>query len=92
MGWLSFTSLPFLVAGAIFATGPLIIHLLNRRRYLVVQWAAMEYLLESQKRNRNWIWLKQLLLLLPDTSPFCQVIQRFGYRHLANAGLHLKTL
>ena len=28
------------------------------------QWAAMEFLLESQKKNRTWILLKQLLLLL----------------------------
>lgn len=39
--------------------------------------------------HREW---EQLMLLLPNTSPFCPVIERFGYRHLANAGLHLKTL
>ncbi len=33
-------------------------------RHRRVQWAAMEFLLVSQKKNRTWILLKQLLLLL----------------------------
>lgn len=43
---------------------PILIHLINRLRHRRVEWAAMEFLLKSHKRNRNWIWLKQLLLLL----------------------------
>lgn len=43
---------------------PILIHLINLLRHRRVQWAAMEFLLASQKRNRNWIILKQLLLLL----------------------------
>ena len=42
----SFAAASFAVAGAIAATAPLIIHLLNRRRYRVVPWAAMELLRE----------------------------------------------
>ena len=33
-------------------------------RHRKVPWAAMEFLLVSQKRNRTWVMLKQLLLLL----------------------------
>lgn len=33
-----------------------------------------------------------LLLLLPTTSPFRDAMQRFGYQHLADAGLWLKQL
>jgi hypothetical protein len=29
-----------------------------------VQWAAMEFLLASYKKHKQWVWLKQLLLLL----------------------------
>jgi hypothetical protein len=43
---------------------PLLIHLINLRRHQRIEWAAMEFLLESQKRNKKWIVLKQLLLLL----------------------------
>ncbi|MFQ5506452.1 MAG: BatA domain-containing protein, partial [Planctomycetota bacterium] len=43
---------------------PLIIHLLNKRRFQVVPWAAMEFLLNAYKRNRRRLRLESLLLLL----------------------------
>ncbi len=43
---------------------PILIHLINMMRHRRVKWAAMEFLLASQKRHRTWIILKQLLLLL----------------------------
>jgi hypothetical protein len=43
---------------------PVLIHLINMLRHRRVEWAAMEFLLLSQKKNRTWIVLKQLLLLL----------------------------
>lgn len=36
--------------------------------------------------------LRQLLALVPNQSPFRSALDRFGYRHLADAGLHLKDL
>jgi hypothetical protein len=67
MGTLSFSSLSFLIAGAICATGPVIIHLLNRRRYRVVQWAAMDFLREALKKNRKILQLRDLVLLVLRT-------------------------
>ena len=43
---------------------PVLIHLINMLRHRRVKWAAMEFLLQSHKRQRNWIRLKQLILLL----------------------------
>ncbi len=43
---------------------PILIHLINMMRHRRVKWAAMEFLLVSQKKHRTWIILKQLLLLL----------------------------
>lgn len=43
---------------------PLLIHLINMMRHRRVKWAAMEFLLQSYKKHRKWIWLKQLILLL----------------------------
>ena len=43
---------------------PVLIHLINMFRHQPVQWAAMEFLLASQKKFRTWVILKQLLLLL----------------------------
>ncbi|NQU25244.1 MAG: BatA domain-containing protein [Candidatus Nealsonbacteria bacterium] len=65
-------SLPFLVpmfllAGAIAAAGPVVIHLLNRRRYKVVHWAAMDFLREAVFRSRRIMQLRDLLLMLLRT-------------------------
>ena len=60
----------FFVHGAIAWTGlallsiPILIHLINRRRFLRIDWAAMEFLLEALKRNRRRLRLEQLILLL----------------------------
>src|SRR5947209_16145484 len=51
------------VAGAA-ASVPVIIHLLNRRRYKVVTWAAMRFLLNAQRQNTRKMRVEQLLLLL----------------------------
>jgi hypothetical protein len=55
--------LPIALIGGLIAL-PILIHLINMMRHRRVQWAAMEFLLVSQKRNRTWVMLKQLLLLL----------------------------
>src|SRR5262249_44788161 len=43
---------------------PVLIHLINMLRHRRVQWAAMEFLLVSQKKNSTWVRIKELLLLL----------------------------
>jgi len=53
---------------------PLVIHLINLRRHRRVEWAAMEFLLESQRRNKKWIILRQLLLLLLRTAAVALVV------------------
>jgi len=53
----------FFVAGLGLASIPIIIHILNRRRYRTVNWAAMEFLLRAMKKNRRRLKFEQLLLL-----------------------------
>ncbi len=53
---------------------PLLIHLINLRRHRRVEWAAMDFLLESQKRNKKWIFLRQLLLMLLRTAAVALVV------------------
>ncbi|NOZ40033.1 MAG: hypothetical protein GXP24_07395 [Planctomycetes bacterium] len=53
---------------------PLLIHLINLRRHRRVEWAAMDFLLESQKRNKKWIFLRQLLLMLLRTAAIALVV------------------
>lgn len=59
----SFVAASFAIAGLIAAAGPVIIHLLNRRRYRIVHWAAMDFLREALQRNRKILTLRDLLLL-----------------------------
>lgn len=60
---LNFVHYPLLWGMALLAL-PLLIHLINMFRHRRVRWAAMEFLLVSQRKNRTWILLRQLLLLL----------------------------
>ncbi len=55
--WLAF-------AGAAAAAVPVIVHLLNRRRFNIVHWAAMDFLREALTRSRRMMELRDLLLLL----------------------------
>ena len=61
-----FTSSPTVWTGLIagLVALPILIHLINLVRHRTVEWAAMEFLLKSYRKNRNWVWLKQFLLLL----------------------------
>ncbi|MDF1662391.1 MAG: BatA domain-containing protein, partial [Planctomycetota bacterium] len=53
-----------LMWGGLATSVPLIIHLLNRRRFRVVRWAAMEFVLKAVKQNKKRIRLENFLLLL----------------------------
>lgn len=55
---------PALLWGLGLLAVPVVIHLINLFRHRRIEWAAMEFLLVSQKRSRRWIVFKQLLLLL----------------------------
>ena len=52
----------WLGAGAVSV--PVLIHLLNRRRFRVREWAAMQFLLESLRKNRRRLRLEELILLV----------------------------
>ena len=55
---------PLLIWGTLLGAIPVIIHLLNRRRFRRVEWAPMRYLKLTIQRNRRRIQFEQLLLLL----------------------------
>src|SRR3954466_2023117 len=50
-------------AGAAATSIPIIIHLLNKRKFKVVVWAAMEWLLAAQRRNARRLKFQRWLLL-----------------------------
>lgn len=53
-----------LAAGALAVAIPIIIHLLNRRRFKIVEWAAMDFLFDAEKKNRRRVRIEHFLLLL----------------------------
>ncbi len=55
---------PLLLWALPLAAVPVIIHILNRRRFQKVPWAAMEFLLKAMKRNRKRLRMEQWLVLL----------------------------
>src|SRR6266404_7900838 len=56
-----------LATAAAAASIPIIIHLLNRKRFRVVPWAAMRFLLAAQKRTVRKLRVEQWLLLAVRT-------------------------
>ncbi len=50
---------PLLIWGTLLGAIPLIIHLLNRRRFRRVEWAPMHYLKLTIQRNRRKIQLEE---------------------------------
>src|SRR5687768_3510525 len=65
---MNFSAWHFFWAGLACAAVPIIIHLLNRRRFKVVQWAAMDFLRQALQRNRRIMQLRDLLLLALRTA------------------------
>jgi hypothetical protein len=42
---------------------PIVIHILNRRRFKIVEWAAMRFLLNAMRKNRRRLRLEEMILL-----------------------------
>lgn len=63
---LSFLSQPILW-GLFAASIPVIIHLLNRRRFRIVDWAATSFLLKASRESRGKKKLKHILILICRT-------------------------
>jgi uncharacterized membrane protein/Mg-chelatase subunit ChlD len=61
------TPVAALLVAAGAASLPVIVHLLNRKRYRVVNWAAMRFLLAAQRKNTRRMRLEQMVLLAVRT-------------------------
>jgi hypothetical protein len=65
---------PALTWGFLLALVPLLIHLINLLRHQRVPWAAMDFLLQSYKKHRRWVWLRQFLLLASRIAVICLLV------------------
>src|SRR6478752_225648 len=64
---------PILLAALPLASLPIIIHLINQRRYQTIRWGAMMFLLAANRMSRGYARLRQWLIM--------------AFRMLAIAGL-----
>jgi hypothetical protein len=55
---------PILLVGLPLVALPVIIHLINQRRYQTIRWAAMIFLLAANRMARGYAKLRQMLILL----------------------------
>lgn len=55
---------PALFAGGVAATAaPILIHLLARRRFKRIRWAAMDFLIHAERQNRRRVRMEEWILL-----------------------------
>ena len=52
-----------MLLGGLAIASPILIHLLNKRRFKIVEWAAMDFLFEADKKNRRRVELENFILL-----------------------------
>lgn len=55
---------PWLLAALPIAALPVIIHLINQRRFQTIEWGAMRFLLEANRMSRGYARIRQWLILL----------------------------
>src|SRR3954451_3855962 len=55
---------PLLLFGLPLIALPVIIHLINQRRYQTIRWGAMMFLLAANRMSRGYAKLRQFLILL----------------------------
>src|SRR2546427_13226787 len=55
---------PLLLVTLPLVAVPILIHLINQRRYQTIRWAAMMFLLAANRMSRGYARLRQYLILL----------------------------
>ncbi len=54
---------PWMLLGGLAVASPILIHLLNKRRFKIVEWAAMDFLFQADKKNRRRVQMENFILL-----------------------------
>ncbi len=76
-----------LLYGLAAASVPIILHLLNRRRFREVQWAAMRFLLAAIRKNQRRIRIENWLLLAIRTLIIVLVVSAMAKPFLESFGV-----
>jgi len=59
----AFVSPALFYGGAAAVAAPILIHLLARRRFKRIRWAAMDFLIDAERRNRRRLRMEEWILL-----------------------------
>jgi hypothetical protein len=76
---------PWMLWGLSAAAVPILIHLLARRRFRTVKWAAMEFLRAAFKKNQRRLRLENLLLLIIRTALLILLVTALARPFLSGA-------
>ena len=83
---------PLLAGLAVLGSIPLIIWLLNRSRYKVVRWPALEFLLKTLQKSSRRLQLHELILLLLRTLAVVLMALALSRPSIASGGFELLGL
>lgn len=65
---------PALLVALPLAALPIIIHLINQRRFQSIDWGAMKFLLEANRMSRGYARIRQWIILLLRASAIAALI------------------
>ncbi|WP_435005249.1 BatA domain-containing protein [Tundrisphaera lichenicola] len=83
---LGFGALPILQFGIAATALPILIHLLNRRKYREMRWAAMRFLIAAMRKNQRRVKVEQWLLLAIRTLVILLVVSAMAKPFLESMG------
>ena len=83
---ISFGALPMLQFGIAATSLPILIHLLNRRKYREMRWAAMRFLVAAMRKNQRRVKVEQWLLLAIRTLVVLLVVLAMAKPFLESMG------
>ena len=83
---IGFGALPMLQFGIAATSLPILIHLLNRRKYREMRWAAMRFLVAAMRKNQRRVKVEQWLLLLIRTLVVFLVVSAMAKPFLESMG------
>ncbi len=78
---------PLLAGLAALGAVPLIIWLLNRNRYKIIRWPALEFLLKSLQKSSRRLQLRELILLILRTMAVVLMALALGRLSIAAGGI-----
>ncbi len=86
---MSFLFPALLTIGLPLIAVPVLIHLINLRRQRKIRWAAMQFLVESERQNKRWILFKQWLLLATRMAAIAVLVLLLAHVVVRNEWLRL---